>query len=460
MKNLAAIVLAAGKGTRMKSSLPKVLHPVAGRPMLFYGLSVLKELRIKKTVVIIGYGAMSVKEAFASEKAVFVLQKEQLGTGHAVACGLKALKGFSGDVLIVSGDVPLITKDTLKALKQVKDRERDTPLALITTVLSNPSGYGRVIRDRDRKVVRIVEDKDAKAGERAVHEVNTGIYLITSDFLSRNIKKISSSNAQREYYLPDLIELASSAGHRVAALTHIEPEEVMGVNNRLELAKASAVMRKRVMDSLMLQGVTIVAPENTYIDWGVKIGADTTIHPSATLSGDTEIGGNCVIEEGVKITDSTIGRGTTVKSLSVIESCKVGSNVVIGPFARLRPGSVISGDVRIGNFVEVKKTTIGKGTKANHLSYLGDAVIGEHVNIGAGTITCNYDGMKKSRTTIEDGAFIGSDTQLVAPVTIGKDAYVGSGTTVTSDVPPGSLMITRAKERVIEGWVRKKGIKK
>ncbi|MCR4286954.1 MAG: bifunctional UDP-N-acetylglucosamine diphosphorylase/glucosamine-1-phosphate N-acetyltransferase GlmU [Deltaproteobacteria bacterium] len=460
MKNLAAIVLAAGKGTRMKSALPKVLHPVAGRPMLFYGLNVLKELRIKKTVVIIGYGAMSVKEAFASEKAVFVEQKKQLGTGHAVACGLKALKGFSGDVLILSGDVPLITKDTLKALKQVKDRKRGSPLALITTILDNPSGYGRVIRDRDRKVVRIVEDKDAKAGERAVHEVNTGIYLITSDFLFRNIKKISSSNAQREYYLPDLIELASSAGQRVAALTHIEPEEVMGVNNRLELAKASAVMRKRVMDSLMLQGVTIVAPENTYIDWGVKIGADTIIHPSATLSGNTKISGNCVIEEGVKITGSTIGRGTTVKSLSVIESCKVGSNVVIGPFARLRPDSVISDNVRIGNFVEVKKTIIGKGTKANHLSYLGDAVIGEHVNIGAGTITCNYDGMKKYRTTIEDGAFIGSDTQLVAPVTIGKDAYVGSGTTVTSDVPPGSLMITRAKERVIEGWVRKKGIKK
>ena len=260
MKNLAAIVLAAGKGTRMKSALPKVLHPVAGRPMLFYGLNVLKELRIKKTVVIIGYGAMSVKEAFASEKAVFVEQKKQLGTGHAVACGLKALKGFSGDVLIVSGDVPLITKDTLKALKQVKDRKRGSPLALITTILDNPSGYGRVIRDRDRKVVRIVEDKDAKAGERAVHEVNTGIYLITSDFLFRNIKKISSSNAQREYYLPDLIELASSAGQRVAALTHIEPEEVMGVNNRLELAKASGIMRKRVMD-FMLQGVTIVAPE-------------------------------------------------------------------------------------------------------------------------------------------------------------------------------------------------------
>ncbi|MBI5236948.1 MAG: bifunctional UDP-N-acetylglucosamine diphosphorylase/glucosamine-1-phosphate N-acetyltransferase GlmU [Deltaproteobacteria bacterium] len=460
MKNLAVIVLAAGKGTRMKSALPKVLHPVAGRPMLFYGLNVLKELKVKKTVVVIGHGAMSVKEAFPSEKAVFIEQKEQLGTGHAVACGLKALRGFSGDVLILSGDVPLITKDTLKALKQVKDRKRGAGLALITAILDDPSGYGRVIRDRDRKVVRIAEDKDAKTGERAIPEVNTGIYLFSSDFLFRNIRKISSSNAQMEYYLPDLIEMASNAGQRVAALTHIEPEEVMGVNNRIELARASNIMRKRVLDSLMLQGVTIVAPENTYIDWGVKIGADTAIHPSATLSGNTKIGGNCVIEEGVKITDSTIGRGTTVKSLSVIESCDVGSGVVIGPFARLRPGSVISDNVRIGNFVEVKKSIIGKGTKANHLSYLGDAVIGKGVNIGAGTITCNYDGVKKYRTRIEDGAFIGSDTQLVAPVTVGKDAYVGSGTTVTSDVPPGSLMITRAKERVIEGWVRKKGIKK
>ncbi len=460
MRNMAAIVLAAGKGTRMKSALPKVLHPVAGRPMLFYGLSVLRELKVRKTVVVIGHGAMSVKEAFAAEKAAFVEQKEQLGTGHAVACGLKALKGFKGDVLILSGDVPLITKDTLKALKQVKDRKRGTPLALITALLDDPSGYGRVIRDSGRKVARIVEEKDAKADERAVSEVNAGIYLVSSDFLFRNIRKLSSSNAQREYYLPDLAGMASGAGQRVAALTHMEPEEVMGVNNRIELAKASGVMRKRIMDSLMLGGVTVMAPDNTYIDWGVSIGADTVIHPSTTLSGDTSIGGNCVIEEGVKIRDSAIGRGTTVKSLSVIESCKIGDGVVIGPFARLRPGSVISDDVRIGNFVEVKKTTIGRGTKANHLSYLGDAVIGRDVNIGAGAITCNYDGVKKHLTTIEDGAFIGSDSQLVAPVTVGKDAYVGSGTTVTSDVPPGSLMITRAKERVIKGWVRKRGLKK
>ena len=245
VKNLAAIVLAAGKGTRMKSALPKVLHPVAGRPMLFYGLNVLKELKVKKTVVIIGHGAMSVKEAFASEKAVFVEQKEQLGTGHAAACGLKALKGFSGDVLILSGDVPLITKDTLNALKQVKDRVIGSPLALITTILDNPSGYGRVIRDRDGKVVRIVEDKDAKAGERAIHEVNTGIYLFTSDFLFRNIKKISSSNAQREYYLPDLIGLASSAGQRVAALTHIEPDEVMGVITIEDIGRIYAMISQR-----------------------------------------------------------------------------------------------------------------------------------------------------------------------------------------------------------------------
>ncbi|HAO94185.1 MAG: UDP-N-acetylglucosamine diphosphorylase/glucosamine-1-phosphate N-acetyltransferase [Deltaproteobacteria bacterium GWB2_55_19] len=462
MKNLAVIVLAAGKGTRMKSTRPKVLHEVAGKPMLFYPLAIMEELKAGRVAIVIGHGADDVKAAFPSKKIGFILQKEQLGTGHAVATALKSLSGFSGDVLVLSGDVPLITKETVSAfLKLHRAGGRNRPaISLITMALDAPKGYGRVVRDEERAVVRIVEDKDCTPVERHINEVNSGIYIFRSDFLFTAIKKIGRDNAQGEYYLPDLIALAIAKGLKVKALTLSEPEEVMGINNRVELARAASVMRLRINESLMMGGVTIIDPDRTYIDYGVKIGADTVVYPGAHIKGGSIIGESVVIEEGARIMDSRIGAGTAIKGYSIVEDSVVGENVQIGPFGRLRPGNVIGDKARIGNFVEVKKSRIGKGSKINHLSYIGDAVIGESVNIGAGTITCNYDGVHKHRTTIEDNAFIGSDSQLVAPVTIGRGAYVGSGTTVTKDVPPDALVVTRAKERVIEGWAKKKRAEK
>ncbi|OGP15720.1 MAG: UDP-N-acetylglucosamine diphosphorylase/glucosamine-1-phosphate N-acetyltransferase [Deltaproteobacteria bacterium GWA2_55_10] len=458
MKNLASIILAAGKGTRMKSNIPKVLHRVAGSPMLFFPINVLKTLKAGRVVVVIGHGAEEVREAFKGGEVSFCVQVEQLGTGHAVMVALKELKGFEGDVLILSGDVPLITVETITALMELhrKAGRKKAALTLVTTVLENPNGYGRIVRGDLGHIVRIVEDKDCSPLQKKIKEVNAGIYLASLKFLNDNIKRIGKNNAQGEYYLPDLVELAVSEGDKVDALIAAEPIEVMGINNRVELSKADSYMRRRVSESLMLSGVTIVDPDATYIDYGASAGMDTIIYPGARISGDSVIGSGCVIEEGSRIDASKIGDSTVIRSYSVIESSEIGSRAAIGPFAHLRPGSTVGDNAHIGNFVELKKSVIGRGSKANHLSYIGDSIVGENVNIGAGTITCNYDGIKKHQTTIEDGAFIGSDSQLVAPVKIGKGAYVGSGTTVTKDVPAGALVITRAPEKVIEGWVEKK----
>lgn len=462
MKNLSAIILAAGKGTRMKSSVPKVLHRVSGLPMLTYPINVLKELKAGNVVVVVGHGADEVRRAFGTSGAGFVLQKEQLGTGHAVMCAMKGLKSVSGDVLILSGDVPLLTVQTIKGLLKLhRAGGKNRPvLSLVTTIVDDPKGYGRVVRDEHGSVVRIVEEKDCSVPQKGINEINAGVYLAEADFLRANISKLGNRNAQGEYYLPDLVELAAAAGRKVKALTHLNPNEVMGINNRVELAKANRLMRLRKAEELMYSGVTVVDPETAYIDSSVKVGPDTTIYPGVHIIGDTIIGSGCVVEEGVRISGSVIGDRSVVKSHSIVEDSVLGKEVVAGPFARLRPGNSISEGVRIGNFVEVKKSSIGKGSKANHLSYLGDSVIGSGVNIGAGTITCNYDGFTKHTTVIEDEAFIGSDTQLVAPVTVGKGAYVGSGTTVTKDVPPGSLVLTRAGEKVVEGWADRKRKKK
>jgi len=459
MKNLAAILLAAGKGTRMKSDTPKVLHEVAGRPMLSYPLEVLDEVKAGRVVVVVGFGADRVRDSFASARGVcFVDQAEQLGTGHAVMTATKALKGYSGDVLILSGDVPLISASTVKALIKThrKGGKARPAITMVTTVVPDPHGYGRIVRDESGAVTSIVEEKDCTPAQRKICEVNAGIYLVTSAFLAANIKKLGKLNAQGEYYLTDLIRMAVGLGERVVAMTHLYPDEVMGVNNRAELAKAGRIMRSRIAQSLMASGVTIIDPLATYIDHGVKVGADTIIYPGARLSGSTVIGAGCVIEDGAVIVDCEVGGGSTIKSHTVMESSRTGRGVSIGPLARLRPGNVIGEQARIGNFVEVKNSTMGRKAKAGHLSYIGDTTVGAGANIGAGTITCNYDGFRKHRTIIGDGAFIGSDSQLVAPVTVGKGAYVGSGTTVTKDVPPGALIVSRAGERVIEGWVEKR----
>jgi len=456
MKKHTAIILGAGKGTRMKSRTPKVLHEVAGLPMISHVIGLLKGLGIGRIIVVVGHGSAEVRERLSGHDITFVEQTEQLGTGHAVLTAMKELKGYSGDVLILSGDVPLLRAPTIRGLfKAYKKAGPTRAMALITALLEDPSGYGRVIRDCQGKVIGIAEHKDATATERSIKEINTGCYLADAAFLAKNLIKIGSSNAQGEYYLPDLIPLAVNDGKKVSALTLPDPAEVMGINNKVELADAGAVMRERILTALMKKGVTIIDPKRTVIDANVTIGRDTIIHPSVNISNST-IAGECIIEQGAIITDSKIGRGTTIRAYSIIESSRVGRDVSLGPFARLRPGNKIADDVRVGNFVEIKKSVLGKGTKAGHLSYLGDSLIGAGVNIGAGTITCNYDGKNKFITRIDDGVFIGSDSQLVAPVRVGKGAYVGSGTTVTRDVPAGALVTSRGSEKIKEGWVKKK----
>ncbi len=466
MKNIAAIVLAAGKGTRMRSKLPKVLHKVSGKPMIFYPVQALKELKVEGTVVVVGHGSEQVRQALPDKGLSFCEQSPQLGTGHAVMTAMPEISITKGAVLVLSGDVPLITKNTLRALLRIHQRTTkasngSTPerpvVSFISVLMDDPKGYGRVVRDRDDRVIEVVEDKDLLDSQRGICEVNTGIYLIDMAFLKANLKKLGTKNKQKEYYLPDLISLAYAEGSGVKALVHSDPEEVMGVNNRLELARAGFFMRQRINQGHMLAGVSFIDPGTAYIDYGVKIGQDVTIYPNVHLSGATTVGAGSVIEEGVKVTASRIGRDARVKSYSVVESSVLGDEVQAGPFARLRPGTKIKRAARIGNFVEVKNATLGPGVKAGHLSYLGDAVIGKDVNIGAGTVICNYDGVNKHKTHIKDNVFVGSDSQLVSPVTIGKGAYIGSGSTITKDVPPGALAISRSAQKVILGWAVKRG---
>lgn len=451
----AVIILAAGRGERMVSRLPKVLHPVTGKPMLFYPLKAVDALGVLKKVIVIGHGKEAISEQFNNKAIEFVEQKDQLGTAHAVLMTEDRLKGWEGYLLILSGDCPLIKEDTLKALldTHIKDSAN---LTIMTAQMKDPKGYGRVFRDEKGNVLRIVEEIEAKDEEKAIREINTGIYCLSSMPLFDMLRSIKPSRNKNEYYLTDIVEIAIRRGYRVSSYLHNDPLEVMGVNNRVELAYANRMMRERLLNNLMVSGVTILNPENTYIDYGVIMGKDSVVYPNVHLEGKTIIGEECVLEEGCKIIGSEIGQRCRIKSFTVIESSTIGKEVIIGPFARLRPGNHVGDNVRIGNFVEIKNSTIGSGTKANHLTYIGDSIVGENVNVGAGTITCNYDGFKKHKTVIEDGAFIGSSTQLVAPVKIGRGAYIGSGSTITKDVPPGALAISRAEQKNIDGWVEKK----
>ncbi|MFQ5900316.1 MAG: bifunctional UDP-N-acetylglucosamine diphosphorylase/glucosamine-1-phosphate N-acetyltransferase GlmU [Thermodesulfobacteriota bacterium] len=454
MKNVAALILAAGKGKRMQSSLPKVMHPVAGKPMLFYPVRLSKDIGANKIVVIVGHRKEEVTAAFKDSGVEFAEQDSPLGTGHAILSAEDRFKDWTGEVIILSGDVPLVTEETLKRFLK-SHREGGYALSLLSTVVEDPTGYGRVVRGSNKGVVKVIEENEASSNEKKIKEINAGIYCISSSLLFELVNKVEVSPTG-EYYLTDIIKDAIDKGLKVSAIRVNDPLEVKGVNNRIELSTVNRVMRKRIIEKIMLSGVTIVDPENTYIDYGVKVAIDTTIYPDVFLQGNTVIGEGCIIEEGCKIVNTNIGRGSTIKSRTLIEDARLGVEVTIGPFARLRPGNIIGDRVRIGNFVEVKNSRIGHGTKANHLSYLGDAIIGEGVNIGAGTITCNYDGFKKYKTIIEDRAFIGSDSQLIAPVRVGEGAYIGSGSTISKDVPPGALAISRVKQRNIEGWVEKR----
>ncbi len=453
MNKLAIIILAAGKGTRMKSNVVKVLHPLAGLPMISYPVQAAQLLAPEKLVVVVGHQGDNVRKSLSSEGISIVRQEEQLGSGHAVAVTEDALRTFAGTVLIMCGDVPLIRVETLRHFLQ-RHVESRAVVSVLTVVLEDPAGYGRVVRNESGAIRAIVEHRDASEAVKAIQEINTGIYCCEASFLYPALKKIGRDNDQGEYYLPDIIALAIKEGKPAAAVVTDDFQEVKGINDRIELAEADQAMRQRILMRHMLEGVSIIDPGSTYIDFGVSIGQDTVIHPNTSIRGTSAIGSNCSIDMNCIITNSVIGNGVHIKPSSVINESHISDSVTIGPFAHLRPQTYVEEGGRIGNFVEVKKSRVGKRSKANHLTYIGDSTIGDGVNIGAGTITCNYDGTTKHPTIIEDGVFVGSNTSLVAPIKVGKDAVIGAGSTITKDVPPGALAVERSRQQIYEQWFK------
>ena len=455
MESIITIVLAAGKGTRMKSDLVKVLHPLLGVPMLSYPVELsLNDIKAEKTILVVGHQADKIKEKFKDPRIHFVLQEEQLGTGHAVLQALPFLQSFNGTVLILCGDVPLVKMETLRSFIDTFWRN-ESNLSVLTAVVENPSGYGRIIRGPTGWLERIVEEKDSSEDEKLIREINTGIFCIKAPFLIDGLKEIGQENAQGEYYLTDLVEIGRKRGVRCSAHMVSDPIEVMGINTRIDLATAEEVLRQEKVKDLMLSGVTVVDPKTAYVDKMVEVGKDTIIYPNCILQGKTKIGERCVIESNARIVDSLIGNEVLVRTNSVITESKIDDGASIGPFAHLRPLTEIKTKAKIGNFVEVKKSVIGRGTKANHLTYIGDSLVGEEVNVGAGTIVCNYDGFEKHQTIIGDRVFVGSNVELVAPVKVGSKASIGAGSTITKNVPEGALAISRVKQKNIKGWSKK-----
>ena len=447
--NLAVVILAAGKGTRMKSDLPKVLHPIAGRPMVQHVVDAAGALDPDNTVLIYGHGGEAVRQAVTGSRLQWAEQAEQLGTGHAVA---QALPHLAEDVvLVLYGDVPLIQPQTLRDFVARVD---DQSLALMTLTLDDPSGYGRVIRNADGKVQRVVEQKDASDEEKAVREINTGILACTRRFLNDSLPRLSNSNAQGEYYLTDLIAMAVDAGMEVVTEQPGHAWEVDGVNDRVQLARLERVYQRVRAESLMRAGVTLLDPARLDIRGNLQCGQDVTLDINTVLVGDVVIGDRVTVGPNCLIRNARIGSGTHIEANSVVDGAVVGEECQVGPFARLRPGTELAARAKVGNFVETKKAYVGEGSKVNHLTYIGDSRIGKGVNVGAGTITCNYDGVNKFQTVMKDGAFIGSNSSLVAPVTIGENATVGAGSVVTKDVPDQGLAVARGQQRNIQNWSR------
>lgn len=444
-----AVVLAAGQGTRMKSKLYKVLHPVVGRPMVQHVIGQLKQLQIDETVTIVGYGAEKVIEKVGNESK-FVTQTEQLGTGHAVQQAEALLLDKDGTTIVVCGDTPLITRETYKALFDHHEKE-GSKATILTAKAPNPSGYGRVIRNEENQVERIVEDKDANKDELLVDEINTGTYCFDNKALFKALNEVSNDNAQGEYYLPDVIEILRNKSEKVSAFITDEFEETMGINDRVALAQAEKIMRNRINLEHMRNGVTIIDSDNTYIGPDVKIAQDAIIYPGCMIDGETTIGQDAEIGPHTEIKDCIIGEAAVIKQ-SVMMGSQIGNDAVVGPYACIRPESNIGNKVKVGHFVELKKSKIGENSKVPHLSYIGDTEIGRNVNVGCGTITVNYDGKDKHMTKIEDGAFVGCNANLVAPVSIGKNAFIAAGSTITEDVPSDALSIARARQTNKEGF--------
>ncbi len=447
-----ALILAAGKGTRIRSAQAKVLQPVGGKAMIVHLLETLQELTLERTAVVFGYQGEQLRTCIepAWPQVQWIAQTEQRGTGHAVQMAMAEI-AQTERVLILFGDTPLVRASTLQRLL---DASQESGFALLSAVVDNPFGYGRIVRDADGSVSAVVEEKDASETQRAITEINTGMMVVARDILTTHLPQLQNDNAQGEYYLPDLVALHRAAGGRISAIIADDAEETMGINTRAQQAQAEAVYRRRQAQALLDAGVTLIDPARIDIHGTVSAGRDVVIEANVVIKGTVSLGDNVYIESGCVLDNCTIGAHARVYSHSRLEHCSVGANAQVGPFARLRPKTVLDEGVRIGNFVETKAATIGKGSKVNHLSYIGDAVIGSAVNIGAGTITCNYDGANKYRTTLGDRVFIGSNSALVAPVNIGDGATIGAGSVITKDVPAEQLALTRSEQKIISGWQR------
>ncbi|MFL2531909.1 MAG: bifunctional UDP-N-acetylglucosamine diphosphorylase/glucosamine-1-phosphate N-acetyltransferase GlmU [Porticoccaceae bacterium] len=450
MQTTDIIILAAGKGTRMQSRLPKVLHKIAGQPLLSHVLTAAKTVNDAKSIVVTGFGGDQVENTIGKQADAFVTQPQQLGTGHAVQCALPHIRE-NAKVLILYGDVPLIAPQTIS---KMLDTVTDNQMGLLTVILDDPSGYGRIIRDTDNNIAAIVEQKDASPERLKVNEVNTGVMALTSQQLMGWLPQIDNNNAQGEYYLTDLIAIATSDSVKVKSIQPQSATEVEGVNNRVQLSQLERAHQHQKAQTLMESGTSLADPERFDQRGELSAGTDNFIDINCIFEGEVKLGSNVHIGPNCQIINSTIGDGVEIKANTIIEDSVVGDNAILGPFARLRPGTELADNTKIGNFVETKKAKVGKGSKINHLSYVGDAELGEGVNVGAGTITCNYDGANKFNTTIGDNSFVGSNSTLVAPVKVADNSFVGAGSTITKDTEENSLAISRAKQRNIEGWKR------
>lgn len=450
MSRIYSIVLAAGKGTRMKSKLPKVLHKIGGKPMVGHVVELMQGFNCDKIIVVVGHGAEQVEE-YLGDSALYVEQEQQLGTGHAVLQTESMIGKEQGITIVLTGDTPLLTEDTIEALIN-EHSSNNNSATILTTEIDQPTGYGRIIRNEKLEVTKIVEEKDASEEIRKIKEINSGIYCFDNQKLFKALKKLKPANAQGEYYLTDVIEIMRSEGDRIGAYKTLNANETIGINDRITLEYAESILKNSLLDYHMTQGVTIIDRATTHIEKGVIIGEDTVIYPGTHLRGNTIIGTDCVIGPNVEMNSAEIGAGVTI-SHSVINSSIVQNNAIIGPFAYIRPGSHIGESVKIGDFVEIKNSTIGKKTKVPHHSYIGDAKLGEEINIGCGTITVNYDGQSKHQTVIEDKVFVGCNSNLVAPVKIGNNAYIAAGSTITENVPAAALAIARQKQTNKENYV-------
>lgn len=448
---LKAIILAAGKGTRMRSASPKVLQPLAEKPLLHHVLDTVQQMGVSRSVVVAGFGLEAVQSACQNYAIDWAVQSEQLGTGHAVQQAVGHIRDEE-TALILYGDVPLITINTLSRLTALVDEQH--PLALLTIQLDHPRGYGRIVRNKAYKLLSIVEEKDATDAQRQITEVNTGIMAVSGRYLKGWLSRLTNHNAQKEYYLTDIVAMAVSDGFNVHSTLADSEMEVLGVNDKRQLAQLERMYQGSLVDLLMVQGVTVIDPARVDIRGQVTVGMDVTLDVNVVLSGKVVLGNRVSIGAGCQLKNVTLGDDVSLAPYSVLEDCVIGEASRVGPFARVRPGTVTQAQVHIGNFVELKNAQLGKGAKVNHLSYIGDATVGEKVNIGAGTITCNYDGVNKYRTEIGEGAFIGSNSALVAPVKIGAGATIGAGSVITKDAPEDQLTLARAKQMTISTWQR------